>query len=310
MYHTPVLLKEAIVALNVKKNGIYIDATLGGGGHSREILKLLECGNGCDGHLYAFDQDEDAIRYVEKSELAKNKNFTFIDKNFTFLPNYLALYGVKKIDGLLADLGVSSHQFDIAERGFSIRENALLDMRMDRRQPLTASEIVNTYQEATLSDIFYLYGELPQARKIASLIVKYRSSDSNGSIRDTQTLMQILRNITPRGKENKFFAQVFQALRIEVNGELKALEKLLSEATKTLAPKGRIVVLSYHSLEDRIVKHWLKTGNVEGKLEKDFYGNPLSPLKPLHAKAIIPNEEEIKRNPRARSAKMRVAEKI
>ncbi|MDR2556861.1 MAG: 16S rRNA (cytosine(1402)-N(4))-methyltransferase RsmH [Bacteroidales bacterium] len=324
MYHTPVLLNEAVEALNVKKNGIYVDATLGGGGHSREILKLLEDGdcNSGAGHLYAFDQDEDAINYVAKSELANKKNFTFIDKNFTFLPNYLALYGVAKIDGLLADLGVSSHQFDTAERGFSIRENALLDMRMDRRQTLTASDIVNNYQEARLADVFYLYGELPQARKIASLIVNARSgnydngsssdgsSSSNGTIRDTKTLIEILQNIAPKGKENKFFAQVFQALRIEVNGELDALKKLLAEATKALAPEGRLVVLSYHSLEDRIVKHWLKTGNAEGKLEKDFYGNPLSPLKPLHSKAIIPSEEEIQRNPRARSAKMRVAQKI
>jgi 16S rRNA (cytosine1402-N4)-methyltransferase len=308
MYHTPVLLKEAIDALNIKKNGIYVDATLGGGGHSREILKQInESGEG-GGHLYSFDQDEDAINYVKQSELTEAKNFTFIDKNFTFLPNYLALYGVTKIDGLLADLGVSSYQFNTAERGFSTRENALLDMRMDRRQSLTAGDIVNSYQEAALSDIFYLYGELKQARKIASLIVKARNG-KNG-IRDTQTLMQILQNIAPKGKENKFFAQVFQALRIEVNGELKALEKLLQETTKALATGGRIVVLSYHSLEDRIVKHWLKTGNTEGRSEKDFYGNSLSPLKPIYTKAIVPGEEEITENPRARSAKMRVAEKI
>jgi 16S rRNA (cytosine1402-N4)-methyltransferase len=310
MYHTPVLLKEAVTALNIKKNGIYVDATLGGGGHSGEILRILNEYENGEGHLYSFDQDEDAINFVAKSKLAENKNFTFIDKNFTFLPNYLALYRVEEIDGLLADLGVSSHQFDTAERGFSIRENAPLDMRMDRRQTLTASDIINSYEQAQLSDIFYLYGELTSARKIASLIVKFRSNSSDTGIRDTQTLMQILQNIAPRGKENKFFAQVFQALRIEVNGELKALEKLLSEATKVLAPKGRLVVLSYHSLEDRIVKHWLKTGNVEGKLEKDFYGNSLSPLKLLCAKAIIPGEEEIERNPRARSARMRIAEKI
>ncbi|MDR0619266.1 MAG: 16S rRNA (cytosine(1402)-N(4))-methyltransferase RsmH [Bacteroidales bacterium] len=307
MYHTPVLLKEAITALNIKKNGIYVDATLGGGGHSREILKILNSDGKGEGHLYAFDQDEDAVNFVAKSELAENRNFTFIDKNFTFLPNYLAMYGVTKIDGLLADLGVSSHQFDTAERGFSIRENATLDMRMDRRQTLTAGDIINSYEQTQLSDIFYLYGELPNARKIASLIVKARSS--NG-IHDTQTLMQTLKNIAPRGKENKFFAQVFQALRIEVNSELKALEKLLSEATKVLAPKGRLVILSYHSLEDRIVKHWLKTGNAEGKSEKDFYGNSLSPLKLLYAKAIVPSEKEIEINPRARSAKMRIAEKI
>ncbi|MDR1974290.1 MAG: 16S rRNA (cytosine(1402)-N(4))-methyltransferase RsmH [Bacteroidales bacterium] len=303
MYHIPVLLKSSVDALNIRKGGIYADTTLGGGGHSREILEKL----GGSGHLYSFDQDEDAIKYVMESGLTESPNFTLIDKNFTFLSNYLTLYGVTEIDGLLADLGVSSHQFDVAERGFSIRENAPLDMRMDRRQPLNASDIVNSYEQEKLSNIFYLYGELSNARKIASIIVKERQTKR---IDDTQTLIEILQNLAPKGKENKFFAMVFQALRIEVNNELQGLEKLLQEATKALVKGGRIVVLSYHSLEDRMVKRWMRTGNIEGKLEKDFYGNIIAPLKPVVTKAIVPSEEEVEKNPRARSAKMRVAEKL
>ena len=296
MYHLPVLLNECIDGLNIKPNGIYVDVTFGGGGHSAKILEKLE-----DGHLYAFDQDEDAL-----ANTFQDDRFTLIHENFRHLKNFLRLHGIKQVDGLLADLGVSSHQFDTAERGFSTRFDGPLDGRMDQRDGLTASDILNTYELEGLIRIFRLYGELKNAYKISLLIIETREETPFTTI---QQLKETLSKLTPKHKENRFFAQVFQALRIEVNQEIEALEEMLSQCEQVLKPGGRLVILSYHSLEDRLAKNLIKTGNIEGKLHKDFYGNIENAWKAINRKPIIANADEIETNSRARSAKLRIAEK-
>lgn len=297
MYHNPVLLSECIEGMAIRPNGIYVDVTFGGGGHSKEILRKLK-----KGQLIAFDQDADALENKPEDE-----RFTLINSNFRYLKNFLQLYGAIPVDGILADLGVSSHQIDDPERGFSTRFEADLDMRMDRRQKLTAKSILNSYGEYELKTILSLYGELRNAGRIASLVVKGRKLTE---ISSTAQLKKLIRVCAPRNKEQKFFAQVFQALRIEVNEELASLKELLQQSLQVLKVGGRLVVISYHSLEDRLVKNFIKTGNFEGVLEKDFYGNPNQVFKPITRKPIVPGEEEIKRNNRSRSAKLRIAEKI
>ncbi len=296
MYHLPVLLRESIDGLCIKPEGIFVDVTFGGGGHSKEILKLLNTG-----HLYAFDQDPDSLI----NDL-KDDRFTLVNQNFIYLKNYLRFYGVNQIDGLLADLGVSSHQFDKAERGFSIRQEGILDLRMNPLQSLSAKEIVNTYDETKLKEIFQLYGELPNASKLASVICMHRKQEE---ISTTFDLKKVVEKCIPRNMENKFLAMLFQALRIEVNQELEALKSLLQQTVEILKPGGRMVFISYHSLEDRLVKNFIKAGNFEGNLEKDFYGNPLTPLKSITRKPITPSQEELAINNRSRSAKLRIAEK-
>lgn len=298
MYHEPVLLQECIEGLAIKPNGIYVDATFGGGGHSREILKYLK-----EGKLYAFDQDEDAKKNAEKIE---DKNFIFIEANFRYMKRYLKLNGIKKVDGILADLGVSSHQIDTAERGFSTRFDADLDMRMDQNASINAKEIINHSSEEELKYIFRQYGELPGAGKLARAI---SSARVNAPIDRVSQLKEILSRFTPKNKENKFFAQVFQALRIAVNDEMKALEELLEQTEEIVAPQGRIVFIAYHSLEDRLVKNFILRGNISGIEEKDFYGNVLKPFQAVNRKPIQATTEEIQKNPRARSAKLRVAER-
>ncbi len=293
-YHTPVLLKDCIEALHIRPNGTYVDATFGGGGHSREIFKHLVTGK-----LFVFDIDEDAVK-----NSINDKRFTLIRKNFSELKNALLEHGVTEIDGLLADLGVSSHQFDSAERGFSTRFDSTLDMRMGKQNGSTASEILRTYSEENLKKIFREYGELRNASQIAKRIVANRNS-----IRTVNDLKNVLAMIAEKGKENQFYAKVFQALRIEVNDELNALRELLKQSAEVLKSGGRIAVISYHSLEDRLVKDFFRSGNFEGELMKDIYGNVQSPLKPISKKPIVPSEEEIKQNSRARSAKLRIAEK-
>lgn len=296
-YHMPVMLEECLDGLNIRQDGIYVDVTFGGGGHSRAILKRL----GDNGHLYAFDQDNDAA-----SNVIDDPRFTFIHENFKHLRNFLRLYGVRHIDGLLADLGVSSHQFDIAERGFSTRFDGPLDLRMDRRQQESASDLVNNATEEELTTILRLYGELPNAKAIAHSIANARSIEP---ITTTAQLKESVRHHLPKGHENKWLAMIFQALRIEVNGELEALKQMLQQATELLNPAGRICVISYHSLEDRIVKNYFKSGNFEGKIEQDFYGNVLAPLKAVGRKPATASETELATNNRARSAKLRIAEK-
>lgn len=297
VYHVPVLLKECVEGLEIKPDGVYVDVTFGGGGHSREILTHLSA----RGHLYSFDQDADAERNVVPDE-----RFTFVRSNFRYLKNWMRYYGVDHIDGLLADLGVSSHHFDEADRGFSFRFEGKLDMRMNQRAQLTAATVVNEYDEEKLADIFYLYGELKNARKIASLLVKARSK---APVNTTEELMEVVKPLFERDREKKELAKVFQALRIEVNEEMDALKEMLSAATELLAPGGRLVVLTYHSLEDRLVKNLMKTGNVEGKRVTDFFGNVDCPLKVLNNKVIMAAEEEQAANPRSRSAKLRMAGK-
>lgn len=297
-YHVPALLKESVDGLNVQPNGTYVDVTFGGGGHSREIMRRL----GKEGHLLAFDQDMDA--YVNKIEDAR---FIFVHSNFRYLRNFLHYYGVEKIDGLLADLGVSSHHFDDESRGFSFRFDGELDMRMNRNAALKASDILNDYTESKLADIFYVYGEMRNARLIARAIVKERMV---APINTVQRFLDVLKPFVGKDKEKKDLARIFQALRIEVNDEMDTLRKLLYDAVKVLKPGGRIAILTYHSLEDRIVKNFFKTGNFEGKLEKDFYGNPIVPLRLVNNKVIVASDEEVEANPRARSAKLRIAEKI
>lgn len=297
MYHLPVLLNECIEGLNINPNGIYVDVTFGGGGHSRKILEQLE-----DGHLYAFDQDEDA-----KRNIPNDSRFTLIHENFRFLKNFLRLHRVKKIDGLLADLGVSSHQFDTPERGFSTRFDGPIDGRMDQRGSITGSHILNTYELHDLTNMFRLYGELKNAYKIAHHIIAIRESNPFETI---QGLKDSLLPLAPKFRENKFYAQVFQALRIEVNQELEAFKDMLNQCTQIMNPSGRLVILSYHSLEDRIAKNFIKTGNVQGDLEKDFYGKVLNDWTSVNRKPIMASEEEIEVNSRARSARLRVAEKI
>ena len=296
-YHSPVLLKESIDGLSINPEGTYVDVTFGGGGHSRKILEHL----GENGRLYAFDQDSDAL-----SNTINDSRFTLIHENFKYLKSFLRLEGVKKIDGLLADLGVSSHQFDEGARGFSIRFDATLDLRMDQRQSKTAKDIINSESATRLKEILSLYGELPNAGRIANAIVSARSQKT---IETTFDLIDIVNKHIPRNQENKYLAMIFQALRIEVNDELEALEAMLKQAVEILNPRGRLVVISYHSLEDRMVKNLMKSGNIEGKIEKDFYGNIITNLTPITRKPIIPTDEELQENNRSRSAKLRIAEK-
>lgn len=297
MYHIPVLLNESVNALNIKPDGIYVDVTFGGGGHSRRILECL----GENGRLYAFDQDEDAAKNV-----IDDRRFTFIQQNFRYMKNFLQLYCGGKVDGILADLGVSSYQFDTPEKGFSIRYNGRLDMRMNRNAAVDAANIVNTYDVTTLASVLSRYGELRNAMAIADAVVMAREVKP---IETTDELKEAVARFLPRGSENKVLAQIFQALRIEVNEEMKVLELFLGQCADVLNPGGRLVVLSYHSLEDRLVKNFMKTGNADGNLEKDFFGNQLTPYKLLSSKPIVPSDDEIQINNRARSAKLRVAER-
>ncbi len=298
VYHIPALLHETVDGLNIKPDGIYVDVTFGGGGHSLEILKRL----GKKGRLFGFDQDLDAIKNVPD-----DPRFTFVRSNFRFMKNFLRYYDVEKVDGVLADLGVSSHHFDEVERGFSFRYNGKLDMRMNTAAGITAETVINSYSEEQLADVFYLYGELHNARKIARTLIKSRESKP---VEQIFQLVEILKPYFSREKEKKDMARVFQALRIEVNQELEALKKLLTVSVELLNPGGRIAVLTYHSLEDRLVKNFFKSGNFEGKIIKDFYGNIIAPLKQVNSKVIVANEEEILHNPRARSAKLRIAELV
>ncbi len=297
MYHIPVLLNESVNALNIKPDGIYVDVTFGGGGHSRRILECL----GENGRLYAFDQDEDAAKNV-----IDDRRFTFIQQNFRYMKNFLQLYCGGKVDGILADLGVSSYQFDTPEKGFSIRYNGRLDMRMNKNAAVDAANIVNTYDVTTLASVLSRYGELRNAMAIADAVVMAREVKP---IETTDELKEAVARFLPRGSENKVLAQIFQALRIEVNEEMKVLELFLGQCADVLNPGGRLVVLSYHSLEDRLVKNFMKTGNADGNLEKDFFGNQLTPYKLLSSKPIVPSDDEIQINNRARSAKLRVAER-
>ncbi|KGN77530.1 16S rRNA methyltransferase [Porphyromonadaceae bacterium COT-184 OH4590] len=297
MYHIPVLLNETVEALAIKPNGIYVDCTFGGGGHSAAILDKL----GKDGRLYGFDQDIDAYKNT-----LPDSRFTFVRGNFKYISNFLKYHGESKVDGILADLGVSSHHFDEAERGFSYRFDGALDMRMNQLSTLTAEKLLNTYDEEQIADMLYQYGELRQSRRIASAIVHQRRETP---IRTIAELVAIVRPFCTKGKENKDMAPIFQAIRIEVNAELEALKTLLRHSSEMLNTGGRIAVISYHSLEDRLVKNYFKTGNFNGVLQKDFYGNLIAPLKSI-SKAITSTTEELNLNPRARSAKLRVAERI
>ena len=296
-YHVPVLLDESVSGLDIKPGGIYVDVTFGGGGHSREILRRLPEG----AHLYSFDQDADAERNIG----APDKKFTFVRSNFRYLKNWMRYYGVDHIDGLLADLGVSSHHFDDAERGFSFRFDAPLDMRMNKRAGQTAADILNNYDEARLADIFYIYGEMKNSRRIAAAVAKARQT---APINTTSDFLAVVEPMFKREREKKDMARLFQALRIEVNHEMDALREMLAAATQLLAPGGRLSVITYHSLEDRIVKNVMKAGNPEGKVEQDFFGRINTPYRMVE-KLTIPSEEEQQSNPRSRSAKLRVAER-
>ena len=295
-YHSPVLLNECIEGLNIKPTGIYVDVTFGGGGHSKEIMKHLD-----GGKLFAFDQDADAY----ENNLQQD-GFKLIDANFRYLRNFLRMEGVKKVDGILADLGVSSHQFDVAERGFSTRFEGELDMRMNPKSDLSAKEIVNDYSEENLANVLYKYGELKNSRRIAKEIVNARQVEK---INTTTELIVVVAKIVPEKYRNQFLARIFQAIRIEVNDEIVALEEMLLSAVDMLNTGGRLVVLSYHSLEDRLVKNLIKKGNLEGNAKKDFFGNPIKDLKEINRKVIVATADEIKQNSRARSAKLRIAEK-
>ena len=298
VYHIPVLLKESVDGLDINPDGVYVDVTFGGGGHSREILSRL----GDNGHLFSFDQDADA-----ENNIVDDPRFTFVHSNFRWLSNWMRYYDIEHIDGLLADLGVSSHHFDDAERGFSFRYDAPLDMRMNREGGKTAADIVNDDTEEHLADIFYLYGELRRSRQIAAAIVKARQSKP---ILTTQDFLQVVDPLFRREKEKKDMARLFQALRIEVNHEMQALSEMLTSATRLLAKGGRLSVITYHSLEDRMVKNIMKSGNVNGKVEEDpVYGRKASPYNLVNNKVIVPSDEEVERNPRSRSAKLRIAEK-
>lgn len=296
-YHVPVLLDESIDGLNLKPGGIYVDVTFGGGGHSREILSRLAP----DAHLYSFDQDADAEQNIGEPD----DRFTFVRSNFRYLKNWMRYYGVEHIDGLLADLGVSSHHFDDAERGFSFRFDAPLDMRMNKRAGQTAADIVNTYDETKLADVFYIYGEMKNSRRIAAAVAKARQDKE---IKTTSNFLAAVEPLFRKEREKKEMAKLFQALRIEVNHEMDALKEMLASATELLAPGGRLSVITYHSLEDRIVKNYMKAGNAEGKVDQDFFGRTNTPFKTV-GKLIIPTDEEQERNPRSRSAKLRIAEK-
>lgn len=298
VYHIPVLLKESVDGLDINPDGVYVDVTFGGGGHSREILSRL----GDNGHLFSFDQDADA-----ENNIVDDPRFTFVHSNFRWLSNWMRYYDIEHINGLLADLGVSSHHFDDAERGFSFRYDAPLDMRMNREGGKTAADIVNDDTEEHLADIFYLYGELRRSRQIAAAIVKARQRKP---ILTTQDFLQVVDPLFRREKEKKNMARLFQALRIEVNHEMQALSEMLTSATRLLAKGGRLSVITYHSLEDRMVKNIMKSGNVNGKVEEDpVYGRKASPYDLVNNKVIVPSDEEVERNPRSRSAKLRIAEK-
>tara|TARA_R110002073_G_scaffold233329_1_gene394510 strand:+ start:10925 stop:11821 length:897 start_codon:yes stop_codon:yes gene_type:complete len=296
-YHNPVLLKETVDGLNIKEDGVYVDVTFGGGGHSREILKYL----GKKGQLIAFDQDQDALLNT-----IIDSRFTLINENFRYLKRFLRFHGVKKVDGILADFGVSSHQFDEADRGFSIRFDAKLDMRMNQQDKLSAFHVINDYDEVALRKMFWEYGELRQAPALARTIVAERK---NHQIETTEQLKNVLKKYLPPRKENKILAQIYQAIRIEVNQEIEALKEFLIQVPELLNPKGRLSFISYHSLEDRLVKRFIRSGMFEGEPEKDVFGNVEVPLKRI-GKLIVPTHEEIKVNNRARSAKLRIAEKI
>ena len=299
MYHNPVMLNECLEGLNINPDGVYVDVTYGGGGHSKAILERLSK----KGRLIAFDQDEDA-----KRNLIKDERLIFIDQNFEFLKNHVQYQGFEKVDGLLADLGVSSHQFDIGERGFSIRfDDAVLDMRMSQSQRLSAHKVINEYKGDALANVLYKYGELHQSRKLAADIITARTGKE---IETVGELKEALKSSAPKFKDFKFYAQVFQAIRIEVNQELDVLEKLLLQCGSLLKPKGRLVFMSYHSLEDRLVKNYMNSGNLMGELEKNFFGNINRPFNPLNKKAVVASDNEQEENNRSRSAKLRVAERL
>lgn len=298
VYHVPVMLNQSVDGLSVRKGGVYVDVTFGGGGHSREILRRMDS----DGRLFGFDQDGDAAANVPQ-----DGRFTFVLSNFRYIENWMDYYGISVVDGVLADLGVSSHHFDDVERGFSFRHDAELDMRMNRKSHLTAAEVLNTYDEERLAFVLHTLGELKNARQIARAVIKRRNTAPFARISD---LLELLQPFVGRDREKKDMAKAFQALRMEVNDETGALCRMLEGAISLLVPGGRLVVLTYHSIEDRIVKNYIRSGNAAGKVEQDFYGNRLVPLKAVNNKVIVPAEEEIERNPRSRSAKLRIAEKI
>jgi 16S rRNA (cytosine1402-N4)-methyltransferase len=294
-YHTPVLLQESVNGMNIKKNGTYIDLTFGGGGHSKEILDRL----GRKGHLYGVDQDQDAI-----NNIPANKKFTFVKSNFRHIANFMDYYHVDGVDGILGDLGVSSHHFDEAERGFSTRFDGPLDMRMNQKGELTAAKILNEYKEQQLADLFFYYGEIKNAKKLADKVCYRRQG---APLRTIKEFIEIAKECTPPKVENKYFSKGVQAIRIEVNQELEVLKEVLTESLDVLKPGGRLVVITYHSLEDRLVKNFFRTGNFEGKVEKDFYGAVSSPFELVNRKVIVPDAEELERNSRSRSAKLRIA---
>lgn len=298
VYHVPVMLNQSVDGLSVRKGGVYVDVTFGGGGHSREILRRMDS----DGRLFGFDQDGDAAANVPQ-----DGRFTFVLSNFRYIENWMDYYGISGVDGVLADLGVSSHHFDDVERGFSFRHDAELDMRMNRKSHLTAAEVLNTYDEERLAFVLHTFGELKNARQISRAVIKRRNTAPFARISD---LLELLQPFVGRDREKKDMAKAFQALRMEVNDETGALCRMLEGAISLLVPGGRLVVLTYHSIEDRIVKNYIRSGNAAGKVEQDFYGNCLVPLKAVNNKVIVPAEEEIERNPRSRSAKLRIAEKI
>ena len=298
VYHIPALLNECLEGLNISPNGTYVDVTFGGGGHSRGIVEKL----GEGGRLFSFDQDSDA-----EKNIIDDKRFTFVKSNFRFLKNFMQYHGVSEVDGIIADLGVSFHHFDEADRGFSFRFDGNLDMRMNRKGGKSAADIINRYTEDKIADILYYYGEMRNARRIASAIVRKRE---NKAIETTSDLLAIIKDMVNPKQEKKELAQIFQALRIEVNDEMASLKSMLLQSAAILKPGGRMVVLTYHSLEDRIVKDFFKFGNFEGKAEKDFFGRVIAPLKQVNNKVIVPTDEEIERNPRSRSAKLRIAEKL
>jgi 16S rRNA (cytosine1402-N4)-methyltransferase len=297
-YHKPALLKKSVDGLMVQPEGSYVDVTFGGGGHSREIMQRLSA----QGRLFAFDQDPDA-----KENRIDDDRFVLIEQNFSFLKNFLRMYNAIPVDGILADLGVSFHQFDVPERGFSFRFTGPLDMRMDQKRALTAARVVNEYEEAQLEKLFKVYGELKNSRQIVQRIVERRLQEK---IETVEQMKGLLSGMVPEKHEHKFLAQVFQALRIEVNEELKVIQDLLEQAVEVLKEGGRIAVITYHSLEDRMVKNFFRTGNIEGKMEKDFFGNLIRPLNPINRKPLQASEDEVKENNRARSAKLRIAEKV
>lgn len=297
VYHIPVLLHPSVDGMNIQPGGIYVDVTFGGGGHSREILRRMDD----TARLYSFDQDEDA-----EKNIVDDPRFTFVRSNFRYLHNFLRYYHHEQVDAILADLGVSSHHFDDSERGFSFRFEGKLDMRMNKRSGLTAADVVNTYSEERLADLFYLYGELKNSRKLAATLVKARASAPLTTIEE---FLAVVKPLFGREREKKELAKVFQALRIEVNQEMEALKEMLAAAVRVLKPGGRLVVITYHSLEDRLVKNLMKTGNTEGRVVKDFFGRVETPFRLVTNKVIVPDEAEQQRNPRSRSAKLRIAER-